>query len=97
MGRVRTEAFKTVMTFKCLDAPGREKVIAYVNLYVREVGIRLETAEKRVRDIPLEDGFSRPSPYKGYRQITLRDDADIQRVEPLLRAAHDRLSARAAR
>ena len=98
LGRVRTDAFKTEISFKCLDAPGSEKVIAYVNLYIREVRIRLEIAEKHVRDIPLEDGLSRPSPYnKGYREITVRNDADIQKAEPVLRAAHDSLSVPAPR
>ena len=98
LGRVRTDAFKTEISFKCLDAPGREKVIAYVNLYIREVRIRLVVAEKHVRDIPLEDGISRPSPYyKGYREMTVRSDADIQKAEPVLRAAHDSLSVHAAR
>ena len=97
LGRVRTYAFKTAINFQCLDAPGREKVIAYVNLYIREVRIRLEIAEKHVRDIPLEDGFSRPSPYEGYREITVRNDSDIQKAEPVLRAAHDSLSVPAPR
>ena len=98
LGRVRTDAFKTEISFKCLDAPGREKVIAYVNLYIREVRIRLVVAEKHVRDIPLEDGLSRPSPYyKGYREITVRSDSDIQKAEPVLRAAHDSLSVHAPR
>ena len=92
LGNVRTDAFKTEMSFKCLDAPDREKVIAYVALSIREVRIRLAIAEKHLRDIPLEDGFSRPSPEKGYREVTIRDDADIQRAKPLLRAAHDSLS-----
>ena len=68
LGRVRTDAFKTEISFKCLDAPGREKVIAYVNIYVREVRIRLEVAEKHVRDIPLDiecrAGFVRDGPPK---------------------------------
>ena len=88
--RVQTE-----LSFKCLDAPGREKVIAYVNLYIREVRIRLAFAEKHVRDIPLEDGLSRPSPYnKGYREITVRNDADIQKAEPSV-ARRSRQSERA--
>ena len=98
LGRVRTDAFKSELSFKCLDAPGREKVIAYVDLYIREVRIRLQIAEKYLADIPLEDGFSRPSPVsKGYREITIRNDADIPRAEPLFRAAHDSLSAPAPR
>lgn len=96
-GSVRTDAFKNEMSFKCLNAPGREKVIAYVYLRIREVRIRLQIAEKYLRDIPLEDGFSRPSSYNGYREITVRNDADIQRADPLLRAAHDGLSAPAPR
>lgn len=98
LGRVRTDAFPTEISFKCLDAPGREKVIAYVNLYIREVRIRLEVAEKHVADIPFEDGLSRPSPYyQGYREITVRSDADIKKAEPVLRAAHDSLSVHAPR
>ncbi len=92
-GNVRTDAFKTEISFKCLDAPGKEKVIAYVvTLFIREVRIRLIIAEKHLRDIPLEDGFSRPYSAKGYRELTVRDDADIRRAGPLLRAAYDSLS-----
>lgn len=93
LGSVRTEAFKTEMSFKCLDAPGKEKVIAYVYLLVREVRIRLLISKKYVSHIPLEDGFSRISSYPGYHEVSVRDDADILRARPMLRAAHDGLSA----
>ncbi len=92
LGNVRTDAFKSEISFKCLDAPGRQKVIAYVAMRIREVCILLTIAEKHLHGHPLEDGFSRPSPYKGYREITIRDDADIQRAEPLVRAAYNSLS-----
>ena len=96
LGSVRTDAFRNEMSFKCVEAPGRENVIAYVHLRIKEVRILLAIAEKHLLDIPLEDGSSRPRGDK-YRQITLRNDADIRRAKPLLRAAHDGLSARAAR
>ena len=97
LGHVRTDGHKTCITFKRQDVLGRGKVIAYVNLRIKEVRIRLDIAEKHLRHIPLEDGLSRPSSLKGCREITVRNDADIQRAEPLLRAAHDGLSAPALR
>ena len=97
LGHVRTDAHKTCITFTRQDVLGRGRVIAHVNLRIKEVRIRLEIAEKHLRHIPLKDGFSRPSSLKGCREITVRNDADIQRAEPLLRAAHDGLSAPAPR
>ena len=91
LGSVRTDAFKTVMTFKCTAAPGNgEPVVAYVHLRVRN-GIRVHVHEKHLRDIPLEDGFTRPCD-RGYREITIRDGGHIRKAEPLLRAAYDSLS-----
>ena len=95
LGSVRTDAFKTEMSFKHLAAPGtREPVVAYVYLLVRN-GIRVYIYEKHVRGIPLEDGFTRPyddGQYK-YREISIRDKEHVRKTEPLLRAAYDRLSA----
>lgn len=92
LGNVRTDAFKSEMSFKRMDAPGREKVIAYVALLVREVRIRLLIAEKYLGNIPPEDGFSRP--YRsdnGYREVLIADREHILKAEPLLRAAHGSL------
>ena len=92
LGNVRTDAFRSEMSFKRMDAPGREKVIAYVALLVREVRIRLLIAEKYLRNIPPEDGFSRP--YRsdnGYREVLIADREHILKAEPLLRAAHGSL------
>ena len=80
LGHVRTDGHKTCITFKRQDVLGRGKVIAYVNLRIKEVRIRLDIAEKHLRHIPLEDGLSRPSSLKGCREITVRNDADIQRA-----------------
>ncbi len=94
LGNVRTDAFKTEMSFKCMAAPGtRPPVVAYVYLLVRN-GIRVYIYEKHVHDIPLEDGFTRPyddGQYK-YREISIHDREHIRMTEPLLRAAYDRLS-----
>ena len=93
LGNVRTYPSKTQISFKCLDAPGKENVLAYVvTLSIREVRIRLIIAEKHLRDLSPGDGFSRPYFSKGYREFTIRDDADIHRAQPLLRAAHDSLT-----
>lgn len=98
LGRVRTDVSKSVISIKCLDAPGRQKVLAYVYLYIREVRIRLEIPEKHVSDVPLEDGFSRHSPYyKELREITVRNDVDIRKAERALRAAHHSMSGPAPR
>ena len=91
-GSVRTVAFRTVMTFKYMVTPGDSKkkpVVAYVHL--RRDGLRVHIHEKHLRDIPLEDGFTRP--HQGpYREITIRDRETCRRAEPLVRAAYDNLS-----
>ena len=90
-GRVRTDAFRSEMSFKCMAAPGgRPPVVAYVQLRIRN-GLRVLIHGKHLRDIPLEDGFTRPYEGGKYREITIRNDADIRRAEPLLRAAYDSL------
>lgn len=92
LGSVRTDAFKSEMSFKCTTAPGnRPPVVAYVNLRVRN-GIRVLIQENHLRDIPLEAGFTRPYDGGRYREITIRDMEHIQRAKPLLRAAYDSLS-----
>ena len=78
--------------FKYMVTPGdskRKPVVAYVHL--RRDGLRVHIHEKHLRDIPLEDGFTRP--YKGpYREITIRNRETCRRAEPLARAAYDNLS-----
>ena len=92
LGRVRTDAATTVISFKCMAAAGhRAPVFAYVYLRVRS-GLRVLIHEKHVRDIPLEDGFTRPNDGGQYREIVIRDREQIRRAEPLLRAAYDSLS-----
>ena len=92
LGSVRTDAFKSEMSFKCMTAPGgRKPVVAYVQLRIRN-GLRVLIHEKHLRDISLDDGFAR-SCYGGrYREITIRDREHIRKAEPLLRAAYDGLS-----
>ena len=95
LGNVRTDVFKSEMSFKCLEATGHAVVIAYImDLYSRSVGIRLRIAEKHVHHIPPEGGFTQPSADGKGRVFTIRDDEDILRAEPLLRAAYDSLSLR---
>ena len=53
-------------------------------------GLRVLLHEKHLRDIPLEDGFTRPC-YGGLREINIHDGEHIRRAEPLLRAAYDSL------
>ena len=73
LGSVRTDAFKSEMSFKCMTAPGNRKpVVAYVQLRIRN-GLRVLIHEKHLRDIPLEDGFTRPGERGLYREITIRD------------------------
>ena len=92
LGRVRTDAFKTVISFKRMAEDGdRAPVIAYVYLRVRS-GLRVLIHEKHARGIPLEDGFTRPSDGGLYREIVIRDREQIRRAEPLLHAAYDSLS-----
>ena len=92
LGSVRTDAFKSEMSFKCIAAPSnRPPVVAYVQLRVRN-GIRVLIHENHLHDVPLEDGFTRPCERGRYREITIRDREHIRRAEPLLRAAYDSLS-----
>ncbi len=92
LGNVRTDAFKSEMSFKCMATPGnKQPVVAYVHLRMRN-GIRVNIQEKHLRDIPLEDGFTRPYDRGQYREIAIRDREHIRRAEPLLRAAYDSLS-----
>ena len=68
LGSVRTDAFKTEMSFKCLAASGNRKpVVAYVHLRIRN-GLRVLLHEKHLRDIPLKEGFTRPC-HGGLREI----------------------------
>ena len=91
LGSVRTDVFKTEISFKCMAARGkRPPVVAYVYLLVRN-GIRIYIYEKHVRDIPIENGFTRPYDGGRFREITIRDKEHIRKAEPLLRAAYDRL------
>lgn len=93
LGSVRTKAFKTLIAFQCMSAAGnRERVIASTELYVRWVRLRVLIIEKHLRDIPLEDGFTRRVESGKYREIVIRDREQIRRAEPLLRTAYDRLS-----
>ena len=79
-----------------MDAPGhRAPVLAYVYLTVR-TGLRVLLPEKHVRDILLEDGFTRPNDGGKYRQIVIRDREQIRKAEPLLQAACDSLSRSAS-
>ena len=45
-----------------------------------------------MRDVRLEDGFTRPWTGCPYREIIIRYGEQIRRAEPLLRAAYDCLS-----
>ena len=92
LGKVRTDAFKSEMSFKCLAAPGnKEPVVAYVKLLIRD-GLRVRIYETHVRHIQLEDGFTQPHHSGKLREIIIRDGKEIQRAEPLLRAAYDSLA-----
>jgi hypothetical protein len=92
LGKVRTDAFKSEMSFKCLAAPSNsEPVVAYVKLRIHD-GLRLLIYETHVRDIPLEDGFTRPYDRGRMREIAIRNEEHIRKAEPLLRAAYDSLS-----
>lgn len=89
-GSVRTDAFKTVMTFKWMAAlRDRKPVVAYVHL--RRDGLRVHVHEKHLRDTPLADSLARPDKDGRYREITIRDAEHARRAEPLLRAAYDNL------
>lgn len=88
LGRVRTDAATTVISFKRMAGAGhRPPVFAYVYLRVRS-GLRVLIHEKHVRDIPLEDDFTRPNDGGQYREIVIRDREQIRRAEPLLHAAY---------
>ena len=92
LGKVRTDAFKSEMSFKCLAAPGnKEPVVAYVKLRIRD-GLRVHVYETHVRHIQLEDGFTQPHHSGKLREIIIRDGKEIQKAEPLLRAAYDNLA-----
>lgn len=90
LGSLRTDVFKSEMSFKCTAAPGaRPPVIAYVHVRVRS-GIRVHIYDKHLGSIPLEDGFTRLK-RDGAREIIIRDREHVRRAEPLLRAAYDSL------
>ena len=94
LGSVRTDVFKTVISFKCTAAPGdKPPVVAYIHLRVQS-GLRVHVHEKHLSSIPLEDGFNRPY-HRGYREIVIRDREHIRKAKPLLRAAYDDLCPRA--
>lgn len=96
LGRVRMDPLKTGISFKCIAAAGkRVQVIAHVNLTVQS-GLRVLILEKLVRHMPLEEGFTHPNDGGKYREIVIRDRAQILRAEPLLRAAYDSLSRSSA-
>ena len=66
IGLVRTVPSRSVISIKCMAAPGdKPPVIAFVHLRTR-AGIRLHIHGKHLRDIPLENGFTRPYD-RGYR------------------------------
>ena len=90
LGSVRTDVSKSVILFKCTDAPGAAPpVVAYVHVLVRG-GLDVHIHEKHLSAIPLEDGFTRPT-HGGYRKIAIRAREHIRRAEPLVRAAYDDL------
>ena len=96
LGRVRTEVYKTLISFHTMAAAGnRGTAIAWVYLRVWS-GIRVQLYEKHVPDIPLEDGFTHLIDGDTIREIVIRDREQIRRAEPLLRAAYDRLSRSAS-
>ena len=92
LGSVRTDPFKSVISFKCTAAPGdKPPVVAYVHMSVRS-GLRVHIHGKHLSSIPIEDGFTRP--YRGgYRELVIHNRGHIRRAEPLLRAAYDDLKA----
>lgn len=92
LGSVQTDAATTVISFKCMASTGRRAlVLAYVYLRVRS-GLRVLVHEKHVRDVPFEDGFTKPNDGGQYREIVIHDREDVRRAEPLLHAAYDSLS-----
>ena len=87
-GPVRTDTAKTVISFKGMAGAGhRPPVFAYVYVRVRS-GLRVLIHEKDMRDIPLEDGFTRPNDRGRYREVVIRDREHIRRAEPLLHVAY---------
>lgn len=87
-GSVRTDAFKSEMSFKCVAHANGEPVIAYVHLRVRN-GLRVLIRRKHLSDDLLADGFTRACNGGRYREIAIRDGEHIRKAEPLLRAAYD--------
>ena len=71
------------------------QVIAHVYLRVRS-GLRVLIHENLVRDMPLEDGFTRPWSGGPYREIVIRGREQIQKAEPLFHAAYHRLNRSAS-
>ena len=87
-GNVRTYAFKSEMSFKCVAHPNGEPVVAYVHLRVRK-GLRVLIHRQHLSDDLLADGFTRACNGGRYREIAIRDGEHIRKAEPLLRAAYD--------
>ena len=87
-GSVRTDAFKSEMSFKCVAHPNGEPVVAYVQLRVRN-GLRVLIHRKHLSDDLLADGFTRACSGGRYREIAIRDGEHIRKAETLLRAAYD--------
>ena len=91
-GNVRTDVFKSEMSFKCVAHPNNgEPVVAYVNLRVRN-GLRVLIHRRHLSDDLLADGFTQAYNGGRYRKIAIRDGEHIRKAEPLLRAAYDSLS-----
>ena len=96
LGEVRTDPVATGVSFKCMAAAGnRMQVIAHVYLRVRS-GLRVLIHEKLVRNMPLEDGFTRVWTGGPYREIVILDGEQVRRAEPLLHAAYESLSGSAS-
>ena len=96
LGEVRTDPVGTGVSFKCMTAAGnRMQVIAHVYLRVRS-GLRALIHENLVRDMPLEEGFTRPWSGGPYREVIIRNREQIRRAEPLLHAAYQSLSRTAS-
>ena len=89
-GNVRTDAFKSEMSFKCVAHPTGEPVVAYVHLRVRN-GLRVRIRSKHLSDDLLADGFTRACNDGRDREIAIRDGEHIRKAEPLLRAAYESL------
>ena len=92
LGKVRRDAFESVINFKCMTSPdATDPVVAYVHIRVRDGHLHVHIHEKHLSEIPLEDGFTNPIEKGRYRKIVIRDREHIRRAEPLLRAAYDDL------